>query len=103
MSNNDIFTIGDDLYIDPISGDFDIAVCDEISVRDNLIAFPGWWKQNPQDGVGIFAYQNSSGQQQVLARNVKQQLTADGYQCNNPVIAQTPNGVLTIQPNAIKP
>ena len=100
--NNDIFTLGDDLYIDPNVGDFDVYISDETHVRDNIISFPGWWKQNPADGIGLFAYSNSSNQQQKLAASIKTQLTADGYQCNNPLIKQNPNGTLNVQPNAIK-
>lgn len=100
--NNDLYLIGNDLYIDPVSGDFTIAISDVQHVQDTITAFPGWWKQNPADGVGIFAYQNSSGQQQVLSRVIKQQLQSDGYQCNNPIVKQLPNGILQVQPNAIK-
>lgn len=100
--NQDIYLLGDDLYIDPVTGDFIISVSDVQHVQDNIIAFPGWWKENPQDGVGIFAYQKSSGQQQVLSRVIKQQLQADGYQCTNPVVTQMPDGTLNVQPNAIK-
>jgi len=99
LANYDILLTGNDLYIDPYAGDFDIALSDEQHVMDTIAAFPGWWKQNPTDGVGVFAYQNSSGQNQVLARNIIQQLQSDGYQCNNPVITQSPDGQLTINPN----
>ncbi len=95
----DLVLVGNDLYIDPEQGDFVIGLSDEQHVQDTISAFPGWWKQNPADGVGVFAYQNSSGQNQVLARVMIQQLQADGYQCNNPVITQTPAGKLTIDPN----
>jgi hypothetical protein len=95
----DFLLIDNDLYIDPNTGDFVIAQSDEQHVQDTIAAFPGWWKQYPADGVGVFAYQNSSGQQQVLARIMIQQLQSDGYQCNNPVITQAPDGILTINPN----
>jgi hypothetical protein len=90
------------LYIDPLTGDLQIGESDEQHIMDTIAAFPGWWKENPADGVGIFAYENSSGQQQVLARNIKQQLQSDGYQCNNPIITQSANGGLIIDPNATK-
>lgn len=101
-TSRDLFLNGNDLYIDPIAGDFIIADSDEQHVTDTLAAFPGWWKEEPADGVGVFAYQNSSGQQQILARSIKQQLQSDGYQCNNAVVTQSSSGLLTIQPNAIK-
>jgi hypothetical protein len=97
----DLFLVGNDLYINPYTGDFAIEIADVQHVQDTIGAFPGWWKQNPADGVGIFAYQNSSGQNQILARNTIQQLQSDGYQCNNPIITETPSGILTINPNVL--
>jgi hypothetical protein len=102
-ANFDLSTINDDLYINPLTGDFTISNSDENHIQDNIISFPGWWKQYPQDGIGIFAYQNSSGQEQELARVIKQQLTLDGYQVNNPLITTSPSGILNVQPNATKP
>lgn len=101
-TSRDLFLVGNDLYIDPIAGDFVIADSDVQHVTDTLAAFPGWWKENPADGVGIFAYENSSGQEQILARIIKQQLQSDGYQCNNAVVTQDASGLLTIQPNAAR-
>lgn len=100
--NIDIFLVGNDLYIDPIEGDFDPSVADEQHIMDNITDFPGWWKEFPSDGVGIFSYENSSGQQQVLSRNIKQQLQSDGYQCTNPIVKQLPDGLLEVTPNAYK-
>lgn len=101
-ANNDLFLIGNDLYIDPFAGDFIIEVSDSQHVQDTITAYPGWWKESPADGVGIFGYQNSSGKQQVLSSSIKKQLQSDGYQCNNPIITQGANGLLKVQPNAIK-
>lgn len=100
--NIDIFLVGNDLYIDLIVGDFDLSISDEQHIMDNITDFPGWWKESPSDGVGIFAYQNSSGQQQILSRTIKQQLQSDGYQCNNPIVKQQPGGLLEVTPNAYK-
>jgi len=102
VANYDLLLVGNDLYIDVSAGDFDIAVADVQHVQDTIAAFPGWWKQNPADGVGIFAYGNSAGQNQVLARNIIQQLQADNYQCNNPIITQSADGTLIINPNVIQ-
>lgn len=100
--NYDISLQSNDLYIDPATGDFTISESDEQHIIDTLAAFPGWWKENPQDGVGIFQYQNSSGQEQVLQRSIKIQLQSDGYQVNNPSVTRNSNGQLVVQPNAIK-
>lgn len=100
--NYDIGLFNNDAFIDPNVGDFDISPSDEQHIIDNIAAFPGWWKEFPQDGVGILQYENSSGQEQVIGRQVKLQLQSDGYQVTNPVITQSANGNLSIQPNATK-
>jgi hypothetical protein len=102
MLNHDIALFNNDLYIDPNTGDFMIAESDEQHIIDTLAAFPGWWKENPQDGVGLFQYENSSGQEQVLQRVIKIQLQSDGYQVNNPSVSRDTSGSLIVQPNAIK-
>lgn len=98
----DIALNGNDAYVDPYYGDFIIVQSDEQHIIDNIAAFPGWWKEFPQDGVGILQFENSSGQEQIIARKIKLQLQSDGYQVRNPVITMKANGELDIQPNAIK-
>lgn len=100
-SNLDIALFQNDLQIR--DGDFIIAESDEQHVADTINAFPGWWKEFPADGVGIFAYLNSSGQEQALARSIKINLTSDGYIVNNPSILTDEAGLLTVNPNATRP
>lgn len=100
--NFDIALFNNDLYIDADSGDFVIAPSDEQHIIDTIAAFPGWWKENPDDGVGLMAYENSSGQEQVLQQSIKIQLQSDGYQVNNPSVARDAAGELVVKPNAIK-
>ena len=70
--------VGDDLLIR--NGDFVIGPSDEQHIQDILNAFPGWWKQFPNLGVGIFQYLNGpSTQQQTIKRSVTVQLESDGY------------------------
>lgn len=76
------------------------AVSDEQHIQDTITAFPGWWKENFSDGVGIIDFLNSSGQQQILSRLIKIQLESDLYQVNNPDIKFQPGGKLVINPNA---
>ncbi len=97
----DFKLVDNDIYIDPVSGDFVVVISDEQHVEDTINAFPGWWKQNPADGVGVWAYANSSGQNQVLARNILQQLQSDGYQSAGPIITQNSDGVLVVNPNVV--
>lgn len=101
MANSqDIALDQNDLVI--FDGDLAVAISDEQHIADTINAFPGWWKQEPQDGVGIFQYINSSGKEQELARSVRMQLQDDGYSVNNPIINIDPSGLLTVNPNAAK-
>ena len=77
---------------------FDIS--DTQHVEDTLNAAPGWWKENFSDGVNIRSFLNSSGQEQVLAREIKLQLQSDLYTVTNPKVYFDTNGKLNIEPNA---
>jgi hypothetical protein len=100
--NYDLQLQDNDLYIDPLAGDFVIVPSDEQHIADNLTAFAGWWKENPADGVGILQFANSSGQEQAIQRLIKYNLQQDGYQTDTPLITRAANGTLTINPNATK-
>ena len=52
--NQDFALSANDLYIS--NGDFAISESDNQHIADTLNAFPGWWKENPADGIGVFAY-----------------------------------------------
>ena len=80
-------------------GDFVVSDSDQMHIQDTIIASAGWWKQYPQDGVGIDDYVKSNGQEQVLAREIKLQLQNDGYTVDNPVISFV-NEQLVVNPNA---
>lgn len=100
MANSrDISIVSNDLYI--VNGDFFIADSDVQHVSDTIAAFPGWWKENPSDGVGMLAYMNSSGKEQEIERKIRVQLIADGYTAT-PSVSVTTGGQLTINPNATK-
>lgn len=96
--NKDIALSANDLYIS--NGDFAISESDNQHIADSLNAFPGWWKENPADGVGVFAYYNSAGQEQTLKRAIQIQLTSDGYKVSNPQVNVDSSGKLTVNPNA---
>lgn len=96
--NQDIALYGNDIRIE--NGDFLIAESDTQHVADTLNAFPGWWKENPQDGVGVFQYLNSAESEQALKRSIQIQLTSDGYTVTNPEVTINSNGQLNINPNA---
>lgn len=98
MANQDIALYGNDLLIQ--NGDLAISESDTQHIADTINAFAGWWKQEPQDGIGIFAYLNSAGQEQSLKRQIMIQLSSDGYQVNNPEVSVNSAGQMTINPNA---
>ena len=83
-------------------GDFMIAESDVQHVSDTIAAFPGWWKENPTDGVGLFAYLHSGGQEQKLKRSLKINLLNDGYRSDAVNVNVDNAGNLTIIPNAEK-
>lgn len=93
INNNDIFII---------NGDFIIAESDEQHILDSLNSFPGYWKQNPLDGVGIRQYQNAVGIEQDLARKINVELASDGYQSAGAIVAFDATGRLNVNPNAYK-
>ena len=98
-SNLDIALSGNDLVI--IAGDFAIANTSDVQhIEDTINAFPGWWKNYPSEGVGIFKYVNGSFSEQEIKRSLMIQLGSDGYTVNNPQVTNDGNGNLIINPNA---
>jgi hypothetical protein len=97
--NQDFALQDNDLYI--VDGDFAIAESDTQHIADTINSFPGWWKEYPQDGVGVFAYLNSAGEEQALKRSIQIQLTSDGYKVTNPIVTVSAGGQITVNPNAV--
>lgn len=71
------------------NGDFVVGPSDFQHIYDIIQSYVGWWKQNPQIGVGIRSYLGSAGMQQTLQRSIKLQLQADNY--NNISVTSTTN------------
>jgi hypothetical protein len=97
-ASTDILLSNNDLVIP--NGDFTTGPSDAQHIEDTINAFPGWWKENPADGVGIFQYINSSGQEQEIARSIAINLQSDGYQAS-PTVSVDKTGTLNIIPNAM--
>jgi hypothetical protein len=97
-SNYDIFLKNNDCGID--GGDFINAASDDQHIIDTINAFPGWWKQNPADGIGIAAWQKGAAQIQELSKQLRLQLTSDGYTLTAPTVVLSPDGQFIITPNA---
>jgi hypothetical protein len=98
MANQDFALQGNDLLIK--DGDFAIAESDTQHIADTMNAFAGWWKEYPADGVGVFSYLGSAGQEQTLKRVIQIELTKDGYNVANPEVTVNAAGQLSINPNA---
>ena len=88
---------GGDLLIQ--NGDLTTGASDQQHVSDIITAFPGWWKEYPQLGVGIFGYFGSSGQGQAITTSIVVNLQSDGYK-SQPVTTYLPDGTYTVAPNA---
>lgn len=82
-------------------GDFFIVESDQQHIIDTINAFPGWWKENPADGVGLMSYSKAPAELQELARSIKLNLQSDGYSVENPRVDLN-NGHLIIDPKATK-
>lgn len=89
-----------DLYVNPNTGDLEIDFSDKQHIKDIINSNVGWYKQYPLVGVGIQYYLNSSGMEQQAEREIKIQLTADGYAMRRPKVTMEPDGTFTIEPNA---
>lgn len=96
--NQDLALSSSDLYI--VSGDLAIAQSDVQHIDDTINAFPGWWKNNHPDGVGIFQYLNGLNQEQTIKRALIINLQSDGYVVSNPDVSTDSAGKLNITPNA---
>jgi len=62
------------------NGDFVLSDSDQNHIMLITKSYLGAFKQYPLIGVGVDYYQASTGQQQVLKRNIKVQLESDSYQ-----------------------
>ena len=82
------------------TGDFLIVFSDEQHVIDTINAFPGWWKQNPLDGVGVPLFLGGPSSDNILIREIKIQLDSDGYDTTQSKIIRDSKNETTIYPNA---
>lgn len=83
-------------------GSFQLGLSDNQHNKDCMLAFPGWWKQNPQSGVGLPIFYKARVVPGVVLNKVKQQLGNDGYTLRNPTVTVN-NGLMQVTPNATRP
>jgi hypothetical protein len=94
-SRTDIKLIDNDLVI--LNDDLILVESDDQHIVDTINAAPGWWKENPTDGVGIVKYQKGKNNQE-LARSIQINLKSDRYD-SRPLITFDINKKLIIETN----
>lgn len=75
-----------DIYINPITGDFEIVESDNQHVSDIMQSVSGDYKEFPLIGVNFFQFSNSTGQNQNIERIIRTQIAADGYQVTQVIV-----------------
>ena len=89
LNNNDAIINNNDL----VFGESDTQ-----HIADTINSCPGWWKENPTDGVAIMGFLKLKGNGQEVARKTKIHLQIDGYN-SRPIITFDSNGKLNLDPN----
>ena len=92
-----------DIYVNPITGDFEIVESDAQHIGDILQAVSGDYKEFPLIGVNFFRFSNSSDQIQNLERIIRTQLSSDGYQVTKVVAPLVVNSISDITIYANEP
>lgn len=82
------------------NGDFAIFESDQNHIQDIIESLTGDWKEFPLCGVGLPNYLGSSGQQQIVQKNIQLQLQADGYEVIEVLAEQNTNGTFNLEVNA---
>jgi hypothetical protein len=82
------------------NNDIEWIASDTQHIIDIIQGVPGSYKENPNIGVAVNNYLNSTGQEKKIARNIALQLQGDLYECNSPEVKYSPEGKLIINPNA---
>lgn len=98
----DLKQVDDDIYIDPISGDWVMVDSDNQHILDISRSFPGWWKNSLTTGAQLPLLLKGKVNPGNVETQIKLQLEADGYQVSRPSVTITPNGQFKIIPNAIR-
>lgn len=75
----DILQQENDLYVNPLTNDFDLGQSDNQHVNDIVISSAGWWKQWPILGVNIISFLKGKGTTQRLTQVIQVQVQSDGY------------------------
>lgn len=99
MIRNDVLYDENGLRVE--DNDLVYGSSDDQHIEDTINAASGWWKENYPDGVNIRSFLSSSGQEQVLSRKIKLELSSDLYRNCSPKINFNASGKLEINPGVI--
>lgn len=97
----DFKQVDDDIYINPMTGDFEMVPSDNQHILDICRSFPGWWKNSPTTGAGLPFLLKGKINPPIVESAVKVQLESDGYQVGRPLVTKAGNGYKII-PKAIR-
>ena len=98
----DFKQVDGDLYLNPVTGDFDLVESDNQHILDICESYPGWWKNALTIGAGVPSLLKSKVTTGSVENIIKAQLESDGYQVGRPVVRIETNGQLTIIPYAVR-
>lgn len=96
----DFKQVDDDLYFNPILGDFEFVPSDNQHILDILRSYPGYWKRVPGIGAGIGSLLKAKINVVTVENKTKTQLESDSYQVGRPVLSVDRNGRAIISPKA---
>jgi len=78
------------------NGDLVIGDSEADHIEDIIGSAPGEWKEFPLVGVNINQYIGSAGKESEISRQVKLQLTGDGYSQLTVNTSRDPDGLFNI-------
>lgn len=80
------------------TNDLAIGQSDNQHIKDCLNSFPGYYKQFPQNGVGIRKFQKARINPQALKSKIEAELKRDGYTIEK-LVVKARQGVYSIDLN----
>lgn len=84
------------------NGDLKIGASDPMHVADLIGSYPGDWKQFPLRGVGVNNFSGSTGEEQAIDNQIRQQVIADNYQVKSLAAKFDSSNNLTIDIDVIR-
>lgn len=92
--------VEDDLYFNPITGDFDVSPSDNQHIEDLLNSPPGSYKDFPLATITLVPLLKGKLTAPKAESIMKQTLENDGYSVGRPQVSSDSVGNFIIKPNA---